>query len=134
MKWTKVEYCPFFFFFFLRDSFNVWRPLLIIDLYYQIKTPISFLCKQGLNLRSLIQPSEILPIEQIETHKQIIGLDSRNFLFNTRHKQSFNSYIKLFKKKKTEFHLVEEFIVCMLVRMASQIEKPIYVVNSHFKL
>ena len=25
------------------ESFNLWRPLLIITLYYQTKTPISFL-------------------------------------------------------------------------------------------
>ena len=32
-------------------------------LYHQIKIPIGFWCRQRLNLRSLIQPSEILPIE-----------------------------------------------------------------------
>ena len=32
----------FIFFFFLRESFNLWRPLLMIALYYQTKTPISF--------------------------------------------------------------------------------------------
>ena len=58
-KWT---------FFFLRKSSNVWRPLLIIALYHQTKTSINFWCRQGLNPRSLIQPSEILPVELTGTH------------------------------------------------------------------
>ena len=35
----------------------------------QTKTSISFLCKQGLNPRSLIQPSKILPVELTGTHE-----------------------------------------------------------------
>ena len=38
-------------------------------LYHQTKTPIGFWCKQGLNFRSLIQPSETLPVELTGTHK-----------------------------------------------------------------
>ena len=38
-------------------------------LYHQIKTPINFLCRRELNIRSLIQPSETLSIELTETHK-----------------------------------------------------------------
>ena len=39
----QLPYNPlFFFFFFLRKSFNSWRPLLMIALYHQTKTPISF--------------------------------------------------------------------------------------------
>ena len=53
-------------FFFLRKSFNLWHPLLMITLYHQTKIPISFLCRRGLNLRSLIHPSETLPVELIE--------------------------------------------------------------------
>ena len=34
--------------------------------YYQVKTLINFWCRQGLNLQSLIQPSETLPVELIE--------------------------------------------------------------------
>ena len=49
------------FVFFFRESFNLWRPLLMITLYHQTKTPISFWCRRGLNPRSLIQPSETLP-------------------------------------------------------------------------
>ena len=41
---------------------NLRRPLLIITLYYQTKTSIIFWCKQGLNLRSLIQPLETLSV------------------------------------------------------------------------
>ena len=55
-------------FFFFRESFNLWCPLLIIALYYQTKIPISFWCKRGLNPRSLIQPSETLPVELTGTH------------------------------------------------------------------
>ena len=35
----------------------------MIALYHQTKTPINFWCRQGLNPRSLIQPSETLPVE-----------------------------------------------------------------------
>ena len=41
-------------FFFLRG--NLWHSLPMINIYHQIKTPISFWCKQELNPRSLIQP------------------------------------------------------------------------------
>ena len=44
----------------------------MITLYYQTKTSISFWCKWGLNPRSLIQPSDTLPVELIETHMIII--------------------------------------------------------------
>jgi len=54
--------------FFFWESFNLWRLLLIIALYYQIKTPISFWCRQGLNFRFLIQLSETLPVELTGTH------------------------------------------------------------------
>ena len=44
------------------------RPFLIIALYNQIKTPISFWCRRGLNPRSLIQLLKVLPVELTETH------------------------------------------------------------------
>ena len=47
--------------FFLGESFNLWRSLLMIALYHQTKTPINFWCRRGLNTRFLIQPSETLP-------------------------------------------------------------------------
>ena len=56
-----------FFFFFFRESFNLWHPLLMIALYQQTKTPISFWCRRRLNPRSLIQPSETLPVETLVT-------------------------------------------------------------------
>ena len=56
------------FFFFLRESFNLWHLLLMIALYQQTKTPVSFWCRRGLNPRSLIQPSETLPVELTGTH------------------------------------------------------------------
>ena len=36
--------------------------------YHQAKIPISFWCRRELNSRSLIQPSETLPVELTETH------------------------------------------------------------------
>ena len=35
----------------------------MIAFYHQTKTPIGFWCRRGLNTRSLIQPSETLPVE-----------------------------------------------------------------------
>ena len=49
-------------FFFFRE----FQPMVFA--YHQSKTPISFWYRRRLNLRSLIQPSEILPIELTETH------------------------------------------------------------------
>ena len=48
-------------------------------LYHQTKTPISFWCRRGLNSRSLIQPSETLPVELTGTHMIYIELNN-NFL------------------------------------------------------
>ena len=50
-------------------NFNLWRSLLMVALYHQTKTPISFWCSRELNLRSLIQPSDTLPIELTRTHE-----------------------------------------------------------------
>ena len=58
--------------FFFLESFNLWRPLLMITLYHQTKTPIGFCCRRRLNLRSLIQPLKILSIELTETHRDMI--------------------------------------------------------------
>ena len=55
----------FSFFKFLIKSFNQWYPFLMITLYNQIKTPIGFSCRRGLNPRSLIQPSETLLTEPL---------------------------------------------------------------------
>ena len=57
-------------FFFFKEGFNLWRPLLMIDaLYRQTKTPIDFWCRRGLNPRSFTQLLEILPVKLTETHK-----------------------------------------------------------------
>ena len=55
-------------FFFFGESFNLWCPLLMIALYHQTKTPISFWCRQGLNPRSLIKPLETLSVKLTRTH------------------------------------------------------------------
>ena len=52
-------------------SFNLWCLLLIMALYHQTNTPISFWCKRGLNPRYLIQQSETLPIELTRTHNTV---------------------------------------------------------------
>ena len=67
-SYIPFMYLCFFFFFFLWESFNLWHPLLIIHLYHQTKSPISFWCRQGLNSRSLIQPSKTLPVDLNGTH------------------------------------------------------------------
>ena len=66
--------------YFFLESFMLWRPLLMIVLYHQIKTPISFWCRRGLNPRSLIQPSETLPVELTGTHYWGMYLISFNVL------------------------------------------------------
>ena len=63
-----------FFFFFLRESFNLWRSLLMIAFYRQTKTPISFWYRRRLNPRSLIQPSETLPVELTEIHNSLSSI------------------------------------------------------------
>ena len=57
--------------FFFRE-FQPMRPLLIIALYYQIKTSINFWYKRGLNPKSLIQLSEILSVKLTGTHVVIV--------------------------------------------------------------
>ena len=84
-KWT---------FFFLRKSFNVWRPLLMIALYHRTKTSINFWCRQELNPRSLIQPSETLPVELTVTHtkKWTLKMCFLRFFFFFFEKLSPNNY------------------------------------------
>ena len=57
----------FIFIYLFLESFNLCCPLLMIALYHQTKTPISSWYKRGLNFRSLIQPSKILPVELTRT-------------------------------------------------------------------
>ena len=42
--------------------------------FYQTKTPISFWYRRKLNPKSLIQPSETLPVELTGTHNEITFL------------------------------------------------------------
>ena len=62
-------------FFFFEKVFNLWRPLLMIALYHQNETPISFWCRQGLNPRSLIQLSETLTVELTRTHFETLSVE-----------------------------------------------------------
>ena len=54
----------------------------MIVFYHQIKTLISFWYRWGLNPRSLVQPSEILPVELTGTHKLEIFLDVKKATTN----------------------------------------------------
>ena len=47
-KYIALLFYFYFFIYFFLESFNLWRLLLIIDLYYQIKTPISFWYRWGI--------------------------------------------------------------------------------------
>ena len=60
--------------FFQRVLTQLWRSLLLIVLYHQTKTPIDFLCRRGLNLRSFIQPSETIPVKLTGTHNLMSNL------------------------------------------------------------
>ena len=46
----------------------------MITLYHQTKTSIGFWYRQGLNSKSLIQPSETLPVKLTGIHKDILAL------------------------------------------------------------
>ena len=50
----------------------------MIVFYHQTKILISFWCKRGLNLRSLIQPSETLLIDLTETHYPLKATDNNH--------------------------------------------------------
>ena len=54
-KRRDTQLFKIFFFFFLGQSFNLWRLLLMIALYHQTKIPISFWCKRGLNFAHFAQ-------------------------------------------------------------------------------
>ena len=79
---------PFFF------SFKRKFSLLIRALYHQTKTPISFWCRQELNPRSLIQPSETLPVELTGTHtkKWTLKMCFLRFFYFFFEKLSPNNY------------------------------------------
>ena len=47
----------------VRERERERKKYLIIALYHQTKTPISFWCRWGLNPKCLIQPSETLLVE-----------------------------------------------------------------------
>ena len=51
-------------------------------LYYQTKTPIGFWCRRELNLKSFIQPSNILPAELTGTYRALCILKSSIEIIN----------------------------------------------------
>ena len=69
MLWVQNVYKEMWnnniFLFIFWESFNLWRPPLIIA---QTKIPISFWYRRRLNLKSFIQLSETLPVELTEIH------------------------------------------------------------------
>ena len=64
-----------FFFFFLRE-FQFIASISDSAFYHHTKTLIGFWCRWGLNPKSLIQPSEILPIELTGTYCALCILKS----------------------------------------------------------
>ena len=102
-------------FFFFLESFNLWRPLLMIDFYHQTKTPISFWCRRGLNPRSLIQLSETLPVELTGTHCRKIFIWPTTLLYsllitcylnNHRICYNFRFIVKFYTRKKQNQSLI----------------------------
>ena len=81
---------------FSIENFNLWRLLLIIASYYQTKTLIGFWYKRRLNTRSLIQPSEILPIKLTETHKNIYNFDLTYDVGEDKMHINLMSYVEVF--------------------------------------
>ena len=60
----------FFFFFFKREfQYMTFAPDNVF--YQQTKTPIGFWCRRRLNLKSLIQPLETLPVELTGIHNRV---------------------------------------------------------------
>ena len=64
-----LDYIFLFIFYLFLASFNLWCLFLMIALYHQTKTPISFWCRRKLNPRSLIQLLETLQVELTGTHR-----------------------------------------------------------------
>ena len=59
-------------FFFLEEKeFQPMASTIDDTLYHQTKKPIGFLCRWGLNPKSLIQLSEILPVMLTRTHYRL---------------------------------------------------------------
>ena len=90
--------------FFLRE-FQSMTTVLMIIIYHQIKILISFWCRRGLNPRSLIQSSEILPVELIGTYsilsflKAILSIKHTKypiFYFSIQHIKIIYLYNKIF--------------------------------------
>ena len=89
---SRVCACSVLNFFFLiikRESFNLWCPLLVIAFYHQTQTPINFWGRQGLNRRSLLQLSEILPVELTESHCSVQNLMGKKNRYLERQKIIF---------------------------------------------
>ena len=100
---------------------------------YGIKTPISFWCRRGLNLKSLIQLSETLLIKLTGTHTLIkafnvlrknIVIYSFSLIENLAHNLFYNSFIwldltliytvmwlKLIEAPKRQYQLNLSFII-----------------------
>ena len=63
----------YLFIYFFKESFNLWSMLLMMTLYHKTKTLIGFWYRWGLNSRSFIQPSAILPVELTGTYLYKLG-------------------------------------------------------------
>ena len=100
-KYLQMSISLISFLFFL-ENFNLWHMLLIITLYHQSKTPMSFYYKRRLNLRSLIQLSETLSVELTGTYQnQLISwLNGKEQAYIRSKNHRFQVYHYLKKKKK----------------------------------
>ena len=101
----------FIYLFIYLESFNLWRPFLMIVLYYLIKILISFWCRRRLNPKSLIQLLDILPVELTRTRKKskfIYITFSKKVLVSIKISQSqidLNSLIRLINNSKNKLKL-----------------------------
>ena len=75
---------------FLRESFNLWRPLLMIAHYHQTKTPISFWCRRGIEPQiSYTTIRDFTNWANWNPHYPIISGCIHYLLFFIKHNQPF---------------------------------------------
>ena len=86
--------------------------LLMIVLYYQTKTPISFWCRRGLNIRFLIQPSETLPVDGDQLQKAVEVLFEMKGLGLSPNSITYSMPIVMYCRNKTKA-LLSISIICI---------------------
>ena len=70
----------------------------MVVFYHQTKTPIGFLCRCELNLRSLIQPLKTLSVKLIRIYKQckpyVLGLSSNDLARDVKVAKIIKTFFK----------------------------------------